>query len=948
MGGKSATGPQVTSLSGIQVNTSVLGGAVPLVYGTTRVSDNMIWYANFQAYPQKSSGGGKGGGGSVTTGYTYTASIINAICEGPIVKIGQVWQGKTIETLSGAGLTLFNGTYPQSPWGYVTSNFSSQALNYAGIAYVCAANYTMDGSGSMPNMNYEVYGKNINFNGYDANPKDIIIDVLTNQYSGAGISSSFIGDLTNYSNYCIANGLLLSVYLNSQTSITNILDNIMQETNSEMVYSEGVIKIIPYGDTAITANGATFTPNITPIYDLTDDDFINRESPVQVTRTSPADAYNQFQIEYLDRSNYYNTAIAMHDDLANIDLFGLKPNQPIQMHEICSSDVANKIVQLICNRTLYVRNTYQFDVSWKYILLEPMDIITITDSGLGLNKFPVRITEITESKDGKLTITADEYPFGTLNATLYPNQTASGYMPSYTASAGNTNAPMLLEPPDTLSNGLEIWIGASGGNLWAGCDVYLSYDNVSYAFMGTISTPTAQGLLTSDIGSSIGINTFMSGATLSSGSSADFLNFANLLYIDNELLNFQNATLTSANMYTLSPLQRGLYNSINATHTVGSLISKVDSNAVLKVPFTTDQIGQTIYIKIPSFNIFGAAKQSLADVTPYTYKIKGTDYQSPLPDITNVNSFYKNTSIYITWDVVTDFRAPIDYEVRVGTSWDSGQILGRYSQNTVLPQNDGLYWIKAHYLFPTTNTDIYSTNAQSIEIAGQLPPKNVIVTYDEDATGWSGTCSGYAAIIAGTVQLTSTNQTGYYEVPTSHIIDIGTAQICNVSCAFSAQGFNPSDFVSTWTLVSAQSSISGVINGGYQVKAQINIAQNDGIFTGWRDFVPSDFVGRIFKMRLVLVSENSFTNIQVSAFTWSVDVPDRVDTGNSVSVATDGTAVTFTRPFHGVPNTQITIIGATAGDDIVLTSQTVNGFTVQVVNGGVGVARIVNWLSAGY
>ena len=938
------TGAAVTKLVGIQVSTSILGGAVPIVYGTTRIGHNMIWSANFTAHAQSQSGGK--GGGSTTTGYTYTASLMMALCEGPIQKIGTVWQGKTIETLSTAGFTLFNGTYPQTPWGYVSSIYPAQSLDYSGVAYVCASNYSLDSGGSVPSLNYEVFGFNIGINGYDAHPKDITVDFLTNSKYGAGLSSSFIGDLTQYQNYCTANNIFLSMALTSQSSVTDTLDKIMVATNSELVYSEGVIKIIPYGDTAITGNGVTFTPNNTPIYDFTDDDYLNRESPVQLTRTSPADAYNQFQIEYLDRSNYYNTAISMFDDLAAIDLYGLKPSQPIQVHEICDGVTAANLAQMIGKRTLYIRNSYQFDVSWKYILLEPMDIVTITDSGLGLVKVPVRISEIKEGEDGKLTITADEYPFGTLNATLYPHQTNSGYIPPYNQTAGDTNSPMIFEAPDTLVNTNQVWLGTSGGSLWGGCDVYLSYDDVTYSYYGTINTATKQGTITSDAGTLIGINTTISNALMSSIGSAAYNNNANLMYCNGEFLNYQNATLTATNFYTLTPMQRALYNSQLITHTAGDLISLIDTNAVMQIPFTPDQIGQTLYVKLPSFNLFGSARQDISTIAPHTYKISGTSYQSPLPDVTGVNSYYKGNSIYITWDNIVDKRTPIDYEVRFGSTWDQGQILGRYAQTQILPQADGQYWIKGHYLYTPTNLDVYSTNAVDIIIAGQSIPKNVIASFDEYPS-WSGILTGMT-VVSGNLNLVAENSTGYYEIPLSENIDIGTAQSCNIACKYTANGINPLDLVSLWTLVSTRSTISSVVDGGYTVKVQINIAQNDGIFTGWNDFFPADYTGRIFKLRLVATSLNAGTNIVISDFFWSIDVPDRNDSNYNISVSTTGTAITYIRPFQAVPSTQITIINASGGDDVILTAQTASGFTVQVLNGGVGVARHINWLSSGY
>ena len=61
-------------------------------------------------------------------------------------------------------------------------------------------------------------------------------------------------------------------------------------------------------------------------------------------------------------------------------------------------------------RRLYVRNSYKFKLGWRYALLEPMDIVLISDAALGLSRAAARVTQIEEDQNGELTITAEEIP----------------------------------------------------------------------------------------------------------------------------------------------------------------------------------------------------------------------------------------------------------------------------------------------------------------------------------------------------------------------------------------------------------------------------------------------------------------------------------------------------------------------------------------------------------
>lgn len=185
------------------------------------------------------------------------------------------------------------------------------------------------------------------------------------------------------------------------------------------------------------------------VYDLTDDDFIvsGAQDPVKVERKTNADAFNQIQVEYLDRNNDYNVAIAEVKDQANIEQYGLRPKDAIKMHGICDAKVAQKVAQQLLQRALYVRNEYEFKLGWKYCLLEPMDIVTLTDAGLGLNKTPVRITEIEEDEEGVLSIKAEDYPVGVYTVSEYPTQPSLGYSADYNVSPGNAHVPVIFEAP---------------------------------------------------------------------------------------------------------------------------------------------------------------------------------------------------------------------------------------------------------------------------------------------------------------------------------------------------------------------------------------------------------------------------------------------------------------------------------------------------------------------
>ena len=663
---------QQKAVGSLQFQTSQSGGVIPLVYGTTRVSPNLIDYDDFKAVPSNRQGTGKGGGGGKGGGqqYKYSASVIMGLCQGPIAGIATVWWDKNIGTLSSLPAAVYLGNDGQAADPYWQTYHSAKALGYSGTAVVVANNYAMGNTATLSNFSFEVQGllSLSGINSQDANPAAIVADFLTNARYGAGFPVANLGDLSLYSAYCQALGLLLSPALDTQQEAQQCLADIAKLTNSAIVWSGGLLKIIPYGDQPVTGNGAAYSPDTTPIYRLDDDDFIVQESsvgtgsgvtpggtalrtgsgpvtggfsddPVRVLRSTPADANNSIQLECLDRSNSYNTAMVEAFDQAAIDLYGVRRDSSIKARSIVDPvNVGPLVAQLLLQRAQLFRNTYQFKLGWKYCLLEPMDLVQIDDPRLGASALTVRITSVEEDEEGTLSITAEDFFGGYSTAVVYPKQSGAGYVPNWSSSPGDVNPPIIFEPPTALLTGaLEIWVALSGSPGWGGAQVWISTDGDSYALMGTVNSPAVQGVLTADLlphsspdtTNTLSVDLTESQGQLVSVSAADAANLVTLCYVDGELLAYQTAILTAAGHYSLTNLYRGAYGTTIADHPSGTQFARLDGS-VGRFTYPNSLIGQTIYLKFASMNIVGGGLQSLASLPAYTYVVKGTGQTSSI------------------------------------------------------------------------------------------------------------------------------------------------------------------------------------------------------------------------------------------------------------------------------------------------------------------------------
>lgn len=629
-GGNQHTSTTDTKLSSFRMQTATYGLPVQVILGTTRVSGNIIDYIDFTATPHTTTQQtGKGGGStSSNTSYTYNVAVAIGLGEGEISSVKRVWNDKDITTLSALGLSLIQGN---KKWAYMLTKHPKRALFYYKFAYV--AGYIDLGNGdSLPNLSFEVAGKYLSTASpteADCLVTDVFTQILTNIQWGLGLPVGLLGDWSDFNNYCKASGIFFSYAITEAVATNSLLDDMMKTCNSEFVCSEGKLKIVTYCTEDTSLNGHTYVAN-NPIQFYFDDDSIicDGDSPaVVIERIRYDDTFNSVSLEIMNRAKDYNIDTVEWTDPTDSATRNVISGSSITAHWLTNRDIATMIARLMVWRSLHIRNTYKFTVPYDYYLLDPMDIVAVTDTRLLLNQLPVRIKKITETEKG-LEIEAEDV-FNGATSPVYSSSGTTEFSPvNNNVLAGNVNPPVVVvvSPTVTQNGSYEAWIAVSGDNSnWGGCSVYTSYDNTSFAKIGTIRNPARHGVLTSTLATSttdidttntLGVSIYT--GQLLSGTVTDRDNLNTLMYVDGELISYQTATLTGTNTYNLTSLKRGAYGSTKAQHDAGTKWARLDGS-LFKVTFSSADIGKQMYLKFTSFNVFGGNEQLLSDVVSYPF-----------------------------------------------------------------------------------------------------------------------------------------------------------------------------------------------------------------------------------------------------------------------------------------------------------------------------------------
>jgi hypothetical protein len=414
----------------LRYNTSQFGSPVPILWGTQRVTVNVLDGFGFKS---KGSGSGKGGVGGAgkgkSGGKTYSVNVQFGLCQGPISfqASNVVWSNAGIQNLGGVPLNFWSGNDGQTPDPvFASSSTNTPVIGYSGTATCTGVPLQLGNAPALPNISVEVTGFSTGSAGadqkiiQDCNPSVIIDDLLTNPRYGAGFPVHFDStDLAQFANYCQANLFGMSLLMDKQQPAVRWVEEIGLLTVSALFWSSGRLRVVPYSTSYVDDNGATWAPNLTPIYDLTDDDYLSWSSgatrsvgekdPVLIKRSDVSQLTNWLTVEILDRNNWYNPSVQPPVfDQASIELYGVRSSSSIQAHEVCNPTVGYNVASTMLHRKLYLRNTYQFRVGWRHMLLEPMDVVTLTDTVSGLAKQSVRIVEVQEDEGGALTMTAED------------------------------------------------------------------------------------------------------------------------------------------------------------------------------------------------------------------------------------------------------------------------------------------------------------------------------------------------------------------------------------------------------------------------------------------------------------------------------------------------------------------------------------------------------------
>jgi hypothetical protein len=184
------------------------------------------------------------------------------------------------------------------------------------------------------------------------------------------------------------------------------------------------------------------------------------------------------------------------------------------------------------------------------------------------------------------------------------------------------------------------------------------------------------------------------------------------------------------------------------------------------------------------------------------------------------------------------------------------------------------------------------------------------------------------------------------------VIDIGAKHTARITASLTQTSDNPDDLFDNRSGLfdSASSNFDGDTPANANAHIEVATSDDNSTYTAFQNFVIGDYTARYFKFRVVLISRDGASTPRVSAVTVTIDMPDRIFSGNDISSGVGTKTVTFTNPYKSVNYAVgITMEDANTGDFFTVSNKTVNGFDVLFKNSsGTNVSKTFDFIAKGF
>lgn len=256
----------------------------------------------------------------------------------------------------------------------------------------------------------------------DANPAEMIFELLTNELWGLGMSRSLI-DIDNFSSVAdtlYAEGIGLSMQFDAQTKAQNLIDEILRHIDASLYVdnSTGLVKL--------KLIRADYNVDNLPLYDQ------SCIKSFELSRISWPETYNEAKVNYIDRASNFAEKVAQAIDLANYRIQGGDlVSQTFDFKGFSNATAAAQAAVRCLKVISYPLAKAKLVTNRKAYGIVPGDVIKVTWPPLGIYNQVFRVTapNYGSVEEGEIELDVIEDIYGTPSAVYVPPPGSGGVDP---------------------------------------------------------------------------------------------------------------------------------------------------------------------------------------------------------------------------------------------------------------------------------------------------------------------------------------------------------------------------------------------------------------------------------------------------------------------------------------------------------------------------------------
>jgi len=789
--------------------------------------------------------------------------------------------------------------------GTLTNWTSNHRLR--GLAYISLKiKWNQDAFGGLPTIQALIKGKKIvAYNSssvaqtaaHSNNPAWCLLDYLTNERYGKGIAIANI-DIPSF--YTASGVCDTDVTAYGSTTIDVLDCNAVLDTSRKVIdnvreLTKGARAYLPYTagkykllvETTGSASITLTEDDIIDGYSLASETKANKYNRVIVSFVNPDRNWQVDEVQWPELDDSAYTSADQHATMKTAD-GGFLLEGRFDFSTITSPYQALEIAEVICRRSRDSKGL-QLTVGFDAYDLAIGDIVNITLSSLGYSAKPHRVIGIEFNEDF------------TIGLNLVIHQDAH-----YTWA---TKTQITATPSTTLPNPYSVTAPAS---------VTLSDTLVEYND-GTV-------IVALDV--TIGAST---------DKFVDYYQVEYKLSTDSDYIIYAQGS--GLNHRVLNVIDQKIYNvRVKAINALGVSSAYVSATRTI--------VGA---IEPPS------------DVEDFACNILGQEAHLSWTQIADLDLAYYQIRYSSVTDGTGDWANSVSLVEKVS----------RPATSINVPARVGTYLIKA-----VDKLGNFSSNATGIiSNVTSIQNFNNITSVSEHPT-FGGTLTN-TAIVDGTLRLDSSElfdaASGNFDAETTrffdsgvanadfyasgnylfaNVVDIGAKHTCRLTASLKQTSSDPDDLFDnrSGNFDSASGAFDGDTPSNSNAHIEIATSDDNSTYTSFQNFVIGNYTARYFKFRVVLTSSDLASTPVVEEVSVTIDMEDRIFSGNDITSGASAKTVTFTNPYKTANYAVgITGQGMATGDFFLVDTKTINGFNVTFKNSsGTAVSKVFDYIAKGY